>query len=124
MRIDPYEALAEYLALQLPVRGLVSRVLRNRGFRQLMDAAPGWRELITLGNASPDPFVLRDHLREWALEVLQVMEHVRNAPEEFVGEPSRATSPIPSRCAGWSRIARSSSTSPEGTSGRTTRSSA
>jgi anion-transporting ArsA/GET3 family ATPase len=49
MRIDPYEALAEYLTLQLPVRGLVSRVLRNRGFRQLMDAAPGWRELITLG---------------------------------------------------------------------------
>ncbi len=48
-RIDPYEALAEYLTLQLPVRGLVSRVLRNRGFRQLMDAAPGWRELITLG---------------------------------------------------------------------------
>ncbi len=49
MRIDPFEALAEYLSLQLPVRGLVSRVLRNPGFRQLMEAAPGWRELITLG---------------------------------------------------------------------------
>ncbi len=49
LRVEPYEALAEYLRLQLRVPGVVSRVLRNRGFRQLMDAAPGWRELITLG---------------------------------------------------------------------------
>jgi anion-transporting ArsA/GET3 family ATPase len=49
MRSDPYDALAEYLKLQLGVPPLVSRVLQNRGFRQLMDAAPGWRELITLG---------------------------------------------------------------------------
>jgi anion-transporting ArsA/GET3 family ATPase len=31
------------------VTGLVRSLLRNRAFRQLMDAAPGWRELITLG---------------------------------------------------------------------------
>jgi hypothetical protein len=49
MRIDPYEALAEYLGLQIGLRGVVRRVLANRAFRQLMDAAPGWRELITLG---------------------------------------------------------------------------
>jgi anion-transporting ArsA/GET3 family ATPase len=49
MRIDPYEALAEYLGLQFGVRPLVNLVMRNRGFRQLMSAAPGWRELITLG---------------------------------------------------------------------------
>jgi anion-transporting ArsA/GET3 family ATPase len=49
MQVDPYEALAEYLSLQIPVHGLVNRVMRNRGFRQLMGAAPGWRELITLG---------------------------------------------------------------------------
>jgi anion-transporting ArsA/GET3 family ATPase len=49
VRIDPYEALAEYLGLQIGLQGLVSRVLRNRAFRQWMDAAPGWRELITLG---------------------------------------------------------------------------
>ena len=49
MRIDPYEALAEYLGLQLGLRGIVRRVLENRAFRQLMDASPGWRELITLG---------------------------------------------------------------------------
>jgi anion-transporting ArsA/GET3 family ATPase len=49
MRIDPFEALAEYVGLQIGGRALVERVLRNRGFRQLMEAAPGWRELITLG---------------------------------------------------------------------------
>jgi anion-transporting ArsA/GET3 family ATPase len=49
LRIDPYDALAEYLALQVGMRPLVERALRNRGFRQLMDASPGWRELITLG---------------------------------------------------------------------------
>lgn len=49
MRIDPYEALTEYLGLQLGLPGLVRRVLDNRAFHQLMDASPGWRELITLG---------------------------------------------------------------------------
>ena len=49
MRIDPFAALAEYIGLQVGLRHVVERVLRNRGFRQLMEAAPGWRELITLG---------------------------------------------------------------------------
>jgi anion-transporting ArsA/GET3 family ATPase len=49
MRIDPFEALSEYLVLQIRVRPLVETVLRNRAFRQLMSASPGWRELITLG---------------------------------------------------------------------------
>ncbi len=49
MRVDPYEALAEYLSLQIGLRGIVRRVLRNQAFRQLMEASPGWRELITLG---------------------------------------------------------------------------
>ncbi len=49
LRIDPYEALSEYLALQLGVRSLVDFVLGSRPFRQLMDASPGWRQLITLG---------------------------------------------------------------------------
>jgi len=49
MRIDPFEALGEYLALQLGLRAPVELVLRNQAFRQLMQAAPGWRELITLG---------------------------------------------------------------------------
>jgi hypothetical protein len=49
MRIDPFDALAEYLGLQVGVRSVVDRVMRNRAFRQLMTAAPGWRELIILG---------------------------------------------------------------------------
>jgi anion-transporting ArsA/GET3 family ATPase len=49
MRIDPFEALAEYLSLQVGVRALVDVLMRNKGFGQLLNAAPGWRELITLG---------------------------------------------------------------------------
>ena len=49
MQIEPFAALAEYLGLQIGAPGLVQRVTRNRGFRELMNASPGWRELITLG---------------------------------------------------------------------------
>ena len=49
IHIDPYEALAEYLGLQLGGTRLVRGLLRNQTFHQLMQAAPGWRELITLG---------------------------------------------------------------------------
>jgi len=49
MRINPFEALAEYLGLQLKLRAAVDLVVRNKAFHQLMEAAPGWRELITLG---------------------------------------------------------------------------
>jgi anion-transporting ArsA/GET3 family ATPase len=49
LHMDPYAALAEYLELQLRVPGLVTRLLGSRAFRQLMDATPGWRELVTLG---------------------------------------------------------------------------
>jgi anion-transporting ArsA/GET3 family ATPase len=49
LRLEPYEALAEYLSLQLRVPGAVAGLLRQPAFRQLMDAAPGWRELVTLG---------------------------------------------------------------------------
>jgi anion-transporting ArsA/GET3 family ATPase len=49
MYVDPFAALGEYLGLQLHTPGLVRRVLETQAFRQLMNAAPGWRELITLG---------------------------------------------------------------------------
>jgi anion-transporting ArsA/GET3 family ATPase len=49
LRMEPYAALAEYLNVQLGLPGAVARLLRQRAFRQLMDAAPGWRELVTLG---------------------------------------------------------------------------
>jgi anion-transporting ArsA/GET3 family ATPase len=49
MHLDPYAALAEYIGLQLHARRTVELLVRNASFHQLMDAAPGWRELITLG---------------------------------------------------------------------------
>ncbi len=49
LRVAPYEALAEYIGLQFGVRTMTDLVFRNTAFRQLMDASPGWRELITLG---------------------------------------------------------------------------
>jgi len=49
MRIDPHEALAEYLGLQIGFRALTERLLRTQTFQQLLEAAPGWRELIILG---------------------------------------------------------------------------
>jgi len=47
--IDPFQALAEYLSLQIGLKSLVERSLRQPTFQQLLAAAPGWRELITLG---------------------------------------------------------------------------
>lgn len=49
MRMEPYAALAEYLQLQLRIPALVTRLLDQPAFHALLDAAPGWRELITLG---------------------------------------------------------------------------
>ncbi len=49
LHLSPEIALTEYLELQLRVVRLVRLVTRNAGFQRLLDAAPGWRELITLG---------------------------------------------------------------------------
>lgn len=49
MRIDPYDALAEYLGMKMGVHAPLQFVIHNPSFRQFMDATPGWRELITLG---------------------------------------------------------------------------
>ncbi len=49
LQIDPLDTLSEYLELQLPARRLVRAAVRSEALRRLLDAAPGWRELITLG---------------------------------------------------------------------------
>ncbi len=49
MRIDPDAALAEYLGLQIGLPELAERILRTETFQQLLEAVPGWRELIILG---------------------------------------------------------------------------
>jgi len=49
LHIRPFEALVEYLGLQTGMQALVERGLSQPAFQQLLAAAPGWRELITLG---------------------------------------------------------------------------
>ncbi len=49
LRLDPEEALTEYLELQLKIKRLVHGIMQNSGIRKLLGAAPGWRDLITLG---------------------------------------------------------------------------
>lgn len=47
--IEPYLALHEYLAESLKMRFVVDWFLENRVIQYLTQAAPGWRELITIG---------------------------------------------------------------------------
>ncbi len=49
LSIDPRTALIEYLELQLRLPSLARSLVDRAGIRQLLEAAPGWRELITLG---------------------------------------------------------------------------
>ncbi len=49
VHIDPHEALADYARIQIGLGALTDRVLRTETFQQLLEAAPGWRELIILG---------------------------------------------------------------------------
>lgn len=49
LRLDPHEALADYARLQIRLGPVTDRVLRTETFQQLLEAAPGWRELILLG---------------------------------------------------------------------------
>lgn len=49
LRLVPEEALLEYLELQLHVRTLARAIVGNAAFHRFLDAAPGWRELLTLG---------------------------------------------------------------------------
>ena len=49
LRLAPEEALLEYLELQLHVRTLARAIVGNSAFHRFLEAAPGWRELLTLG---------------------------------------------------------------------------
>lgn len=49
LHIDPHEALADYARIQIGLGALTDRVLQTDMFQQLLEAAPGWRELIILG---------------------------------------------------------------------------
>ncbi|HTO70462.1 MAG TPA: ArsA family ATPase [Myxococcota bacterium] len=49
LSLVPEAALQEYLELQLHVKLLARAIVGNAAFHRFLDAAPGWRELITLG---------------------------------------------------------------------------
>ncbi len=49
LHIDPHEALADYARIQIHFGAVTDRVLKAETFQQLLEAAPGWRELIILG---------------------------------------------------------------------------
>lgn len=49
LAIEPQQALEEYLTLALRVRALAERLADSRAFGYLTAAAPGLRELVTLG---------------------------------------------------------------------------
>jgi hypothetical protein len=49
LNLDPLIALEEYLETQIHVRAVVRMIMGNPIFRRLVNVAPGWRDLITLG---------------------------------------------------------------------------
>ena len=49
LHIDPHEALADYARIQIGLGMVTDRILKLETFQQLLEAAPGWRELIILG---------------------------------------------------------------------------
>ncbi len=49
LHVDPHEALADYARLQIGLGVVTDRILKLETFQQLLEAAPGWRELIILG---------------------------------------------------------------------------
>lgn len=49
LHIDPHEALADYARIQIGLGAVTDRILQTETFQQLLEAAPGWRELIILG---------------------------------------------------------------------------
>jgi anion-transporting ArsA/GET3 family ATPase len=49
LRLVPEDALLEYLELQLFLKTIARGIVGNAGFKRFLEAAPGWRELITLG---------------------------------------------------------------------------
>ena len=49
LSIDPQKALEEYLVLALRVRAIAERLVESRAFGYVAAAAPGLREMVTLG---------------------------------------------------------------------------
>ena len=46
LRLDPHEALVEYLTINMKIEWAAKKFLQTDIIRNLMQAAPGWRELM------------------------------------------------------------------------------
>ncbi|MEK7705863.1 MAG: alpha/beta fold hydrolase, partial [Myxococcota bacterium] len=79
------------LALDGPRAG--ARVIEGLGDQDLDGCAdqPETPELIALTGESPNPFAVRDQVREWGLEVAQVANLVKAEPWLFVGAADPGT---------------------------------
>ncbi len=81
------------LALDGPRAG--SRTLGNLGDQDLDTCPdqPATPELITLGDANPNPFVIRDHLRQWGLELVQAIDVAQTDARVYAGADTSTPAP-------------------------------
>lgn len=70
LTIEPKIALQEYLEIELRFRPLASLVVRNPALKTLLAAAPGWRDLITLGKLWHLTTLERDGEPRWPLLIV------------------------------------------------------
>jgi hypothetical protein len=83
--LSPQDSLARYLDLQLPIAGMGKRLLASRAFAAFLEAAPGWRELVSLAAL-------------WQLEQERVLVNRREPEPGFALEELRpALADLPRR---------------------------
>lgn len=87
-------AKAGFAVLSLDGPRAGSRSVSNLGDQNLDGCLdqPATPELIALPGQNPNPFALRDHLREWGLELAQVTAFARSNAFRFAGLPSGVAS--------------------------------
>jgi hypothetical protein len=95
------------LALDGPLAG--TRTLENLGDQNLDGCPdqPATPELITIGSADPNPFAIRDEMREWGLELVQAAGVAGSNPWAFAGvtAPSGGVSTVSLVGHSWGGIA-------------------
>lgn len=87
-------AKAGFAVLSLDGPRAGARSVSNLGDQNLDGCPdqPATPELIALPGQNPNPFALRDHLREWGLELSQLVAFARANAPRFAGLPSTTTS--------------------------------
>jgi pimeloyl-ACP methyl ester carboxylesterase len=68
---------------------------------------PATPEFIALPGASPNPFAIRDHLRQWSLELVQIAAAAKASPRAFVGLSGTGTAKVAAIGHSWGGMAAS-----------------